>query len=107
MFLEISKHLFRPHPSAVIAQGQGGIRQVGRQTPRFFFTNLPVDQGSDRMDLGLGQAGVWRPSGLSSLLNELLHSLPAYLFIDPQTCIAFLSQDKEPAPLFQVPQDCD
>ena len=44
MFLEITEHLFDPHPSSIIAQGQGGIGQVGGQTPGLFFTDLPVDQ---------------------------------------------------------------
>ncbi len=28
MFLEIAEHLFDPHPSAVIAQSQGGVGQI-------------------------------------------------------------------------------
>ncbi|MFN8434452.1 MAG: hypothetical protein U0V18_10540 [Anaerolineales bacterium] len=37
MFLEISEHLFDPHPSTVVVQGQSSIGKAGRQS-----TKLPT-----------------------------------------------------------------
>ena len=100
MFLEIREHLFDPHPSAVVPQGQGGIGQVGCQTPRFFLALLPMDQDRDWKDITLGQVSIWTPSRLPGFLHEAIQSLPAGSFLKPQPGIAFLAQNKEPSPLF-------
>jgi hypothetical protein len=48
MSFHIAKHFFRPHPATVCLQHHPPIGQIGRQTPRFVFANLPIDQQVNR-----------------------------------------------------------
>ena len=105
LFFEVSKHFFDPHSSAIRAHGQGSIGQIGCQTPGLLFADLPVDQSRDRLDRLLGQVGLGKPGTLPATLHEILHSLPAVLFIDPQTGTAFLAQNVEPMPCIQLLKD--
>src|SRR5271157_128991 len=104
VFFEVSKHLFDPHPSAIISHGQVGIRQIGGETPRFLFANLPVNQNGHRIHFLLGQIRFWKPSGLSSLLNKASQIFPARLLVEPQSGITFLAQDIEPMPYIELPE---
>src|SRR5215212_3617733 len=56
------------------------------------------------MNVLLGQVGVWTPGTLSGLRNEIFHSLPVRFLINPEPSVAFLPQNIEPKPLFQLPK---
>src|SRR5512147_3254142 len=57
------------------------------------------------MNVLLSQVSVWTPSTLSGLRNEIFHSLPVCFLVDPQPGVAFLTQNIEPMPCFQLPKD--
>jgi hypothetical protein len=44
MSFHITKHLLNPHAAFIVSQGQTSVRQIGRQTPGFFFAFSPMDQ---------------------------------------------------------------
>jgi hypothetical protein len=90
-FIELHRHL--------------QVRQVSGQTPRIFFSDLPMNQQVDRINLFGGQISVSQPNTLSGLLNITADCLPATLFDEPNACISFLTQDIEPMPLVQPAQD--
>src|SRR5512137_248529 len=61
-----------------------------------------MDQGRQRMNVLLGQVGVWTPATLPSLRNKIFHSLPVRFLVDPKPGVAFLPQNIEPKPLFPL-----
>ena len=75
VLFEIAEHLFDPHPAAIVAQGQGCVWQIGGQAQGLLFTDLPVDQCGDRIDLLLGEEGLGAPSAFTSTLHETIRSL--------------------------------
>jgi hypothetical protein len=63
-----------------------------------------MNQQFDRINFFGGQISVSQPNTLSGLLNITAKCLPATLFVEPNACISFLTQDIEPMPLVQLAQ---
>jgi hypothetical protein len=64
-----------------------------------------MNQQVDRINLFGGQISMSQPNTLSGLLNITAECLSAALFVEPNACISFLTQDIEPMPLVQLVQD--
>src|SRR4030067_1483221 len=106
MFFEVAEHFFNPHPASIKPQNHTWIRQIGSQAPGFFFSDLPMNQQIDRINLLDRQIAHSQPETLARFLDISAELLPTALFAEPDACIGFLTQDIEPAPLIQLAQDC-
>jgi len=69
MTFQVTVHFFDPHPARICLQSHWAARQIGGQTPRLFFADLPMDQQVDRVDTLLSQAASPEPKALDRLMH--------------------------------------
>jgi hypothetical protein len=105
MRFEITKHFLDPHSALVEAQCHGLIGQIGCQAPGFCLTSFPMDEQIDVKGITFCQEAWSQPDALIGPVNHVSETLPAGLRIQEDPNICFLSQNIEPVPFSQGPQD--
>jgi hypothetical protein len=101
---QIAKHFFDPYSVGISLQCQLPIRKVCRQTPRFVFPNLPVDQQIHRKDLGLRQPSLPQPNTPASIFYKTPKISPRHLPKQTNMRATFLAHNIIPMPSFQLLQ---
>jgi len=101
MALEITKHLFDPHPSFVEAHSNFGSGQVGSEKPRGGKTGTPDGQEVGGTLMLLSQLHILKPNGLSRASDQAVDPLPGSLFSASYIVATFLAQYVSPSPVVQ------
>ena len=99
--LEIAKHLFDPHASFVVTNGDPRGGQVGGQQPWLSMSRLPEGQKVTLVLIHLGQLDCFKPNALPRLDDQFINALPSLYWRATNLVAAFLAQNIVPSPVVE------
>ena len=98
---EIAKHLFDPHASFVVTNGDPRGGQVSGQQPWLSMSRLPEGQKVSLVLILLGQLDCFKPNALSRLDDQFINALPGLCRRAANLVAALLAQSVVPSPVLE------